>query len=184
MADTVKIDHFSDTLCVWAYVSQIRLEELKAELGDRIDIGYHFINMFGCTEERIGAGWQDRGGYIGFGEHVREVCRAFPHVEVNADVWQVTAPRSSAMSHLFLKSVQLLEQKEQISSEPVTEYDQRTIFEQAAWQVRTAFFQDGRDISQLSVLTEIADQLPLPIGLIDEQISNGEAMEALCTDLE
>ena len=31
MADPVRISHFSDTLCVWAYVSQIRLDELKAQ---------------------------------------------------------------------------------------------------------------------------------------------------------
>ena len=111
MADSVRISHFSDVLCVWAYVSQIRMDELKAQRGDKVEIGYHFINLFGCTAERIGEGWRDRGGYAGFGDHVLNVCTGFPHVEVDPDVWKACAPASSGMSHLFLKAIQLMEER-------------------------------------------------------------------------
>ncbi|MDK1025574.1 MAG: disulfide bond formation protein DsbA [Gammaproteobacteria bacterium] len=184
MTEKVQIDHFSDTLCVWAYVSQIRLDELRAELGDRISISYHFINMFGNTDKRIAEGWQDRGGYAGFGDHVLEVGRGFPHVEINPDVWRMVRPRSSAMSHLFLKSVQLLEDKGEVPSGSMPEYNNQTLFERAIWLVRHAFFNEARDIGQLAVLMSIADQLDLPRVLIEEQLTNGEAMAALCSDLE
>jgi protein-disulfide isomerase-like protein with CxxC motif len=184
VTDSVRISHFSDTLCVWAYVSQIRLDELKAQQGDAVDISYHFVNLFGCTEERIEEGWRDRGGYAGFGDHVLEVCSKFPQVEVHPEVWRVCTPRSSGMSHLFLKAVQLLEQRAEISCERSPEYNDRTLFEEAAWRVRLAFFRDTRDIAELSVLLEVADQLSLPVASIEKRLTNGEAMAALCRDLE
>lgn len=184
MSETVRIDHFSDTLCVWAYVSQIRLDELRAALGDRISISYHFINMFGNTAKRIDQGWHDRGGYAGFGDHVLQVGSDFPHVEINPAVWKTVRPRSSAMSHLFLKSVQLLQDKGEVSSNSIREYSNRDPFEQTIWLVRHAFFNEARDIGQLAVLMSVADQLHLPRALIEEQLTNGEAMAALCSDLE
>jgi predicted DsbA family dithiol-disulfide isomerase len=180
----VHIAHFSDILCVWAYVSQIRLDELKAKLGERIYISYHFMNTFGCTEKRIGEGWHDRGGYAGFCDHVLQVCKAFPHVEISPDVWKVCTPSSSAMSHLFLKSIQLLEGKNLISAESIPEYNNRSLFEEIIWQMRLSFFKEARDISQLSVLMGIVEQFEIPPAAIEEQLSNGKAMAALCRDIE
>jgi protein-disulfide isomerase-like protein with CxxC motif len=184
VADSVRISHFSDVLCVWAYVSQIRLEELRARQGEQIDIDYHFISLFGCTAERIGEGWRDRGNYAGFGDHVLEVCAGFPHVEVDPGVWKACTPASSGMSHLFLKAIQLLDERGEISSESSPQHQDRSLFEEAAWRVRLAFFRDVRDIAQLSVLMEVAEQLSLPVASIEERLRNGEAMAALCRDLE
>jgi predicted DsbA family dithiol-disulfide isomerase len=184
VADSVRISHFSDILCVWAYVSQIRLDELKAQQGDKVDIGYHFINLFGCSAERIGEGWRDRGGYAGFGDHVLEVCGGFPHIEVGPEVWRAATPASSGMSHLFLKAIQLMEERGEIASESSPQYKDRSLSEEAAWRVRLAFFRDVRDIAQLSVLMEVAEELSLPVASIEEKLRNGEAMAALCRDLE
>jgi len=70
MSDKIRISYFSDVLCVWAYIAQIRLDELKQHYKDKLDIQYHFIPLFGCTEKRIGEGWQDKGGFEGFGQHI------------------------------------------------------------------------------------------------------------------
>ena len=56
----VDIGYFSDILCVWAYVAQARVDELRRQLGERVRIEYQFINLFGSTETRIGAGWSGR----------------------------------------------------------------------------------------------------------------------------
>ncbi len=184
MAVPVQLAYFSDVLCVWAYVSQIRLTELKEQLGDEITIRQHFINVFGNTDKRIGQGWQGRGGYAGYGDHVVEVCRSFPHVEINPDAWKVCRPASSAMGHLFLKAALLLEQNGLISGEPVAGYDDRTVFEELIWRVRCAFFEEARNIGQLAVLLEIAETMRLPVDELMEQINNGAAMAALCDDFE
>ncbi len=36
----VRISYFSDVLCVWAYVSQIRLDELNRQFGDKVEISH------------------------------------------------------------------------------------------------------------------------------------------------
>lgn len=177
----VHIAYFTDVLCVWAYVSQIRLDELKSQLSNRVEISYHFINLFGCTETRIGKGWSEKGGYQGFCQHVLEVCRGFPDVESNPEVWGQCRPRSSATTHLFFKAVQLLEQESIIDAGSTR--NGRTLFEELTWNVRCAFFRDARDISCLPILYELAESIQLPIAQIEQRINNGAAMAAWCRDM-
>ncbi len=180
----VRIAYFSDVLCVWAYVSQIRLDELQRTFGDRLRIAHHFIPVFGCTAHRIGAGWQQRGAYAGFGEHVREVCGEFPHVQVHPRLWADAVPHSSAMAHLFLEAVQLLERAGAVPERARAEAGAGGVFARVAWDVRQAFFRDGRDVSSLRCLFDIAERAGLAVEAIAERIENGEAMAALCRDAE
>jgi len=178
------IAYFSDVLCVWAYTAQIRLDELKRRFGDRIRLSYHFIPVFGCTEQRVGEGWREQGGYAAFGEHVRSVCSQFPHVQISDRVWQGEVPASSSSSHLFLKAVQLLEQRGQVSAAPQAQFDGRSCFEELAWRLRLAFFRDACNVSDLHCQLELAAQLSLPLAELRGLIDQGEAMAALCRDIE
>lgn len=182
--DKIRISYFSDVLCVWAYIAQIRLDELKRQYNDQIEIHYHFLPLFGCTEDRIGHGWRDRGGYPGFGEHIRDVCKEFDHIDVHPDIWVRNAAKTSANSHLFLKAVQLLEEEPPLLVLGKEKATNNSVFEELAWRVRLAFFKHNKDISRLDCLYSIADKLKLPVDLIAEKISNGEAMAALCQDAE
>lgn len=180
----IRIHYFTDVLCVWAYLAQIRLDELKTHFGREIDISYHFIPIFGCTANRIGEGWKEKGGFEAFSAHTHEVCEAYPYVKLHEDVWRNNAPKTSASSHHFLKSVQLLETKGVISSEEQEQFDGKTIFEEVAWRTRLAFFQEAKDVGHLDVQLEIARSLQLPEDIIVEQMHNGEAMAELCRDIE
>jgi predicted DsbA family dithiol-disulfide isomerase len=40
--EPIRIFYFSDVLCVWAYIAQIRLDELKATFQDKITIEYQY----------------------------------------------------------------------------------------------------------------------------------------------
>lgn len=171
----VTVDYFTDVLCIWAYVAQIRLDELHQQFADDIQVNEHFITLFGNTEKRIGEGWKDKGGFEGFNKHVMHVAEQFPHLKINPNVWTTCRPRSSANSHLFLKSVQLLRNEKKISSAD---------FQQLVWHIRSAFFKDAKDISDMKVLNEIALELSLPIAAIQENIDNGSAIAALCCDME
>ncbi|MFT5426086.1 MAG: putative DsbA family dithiol-disulfide isomerase [Gammaproteobacteria bacterium] len=182
MNEKIRISYFSDVLCVWAYIAQIRLDELKLNYVDKLDIHYHFIPLFGCTEKRIGEGWKDKGGFKGFGDHVKDVCSQFDHVDVHADIWTTAIAKSSATSHLFLKSVKLLEEKELTSKDPVD--GNNTLFEQIAWEIRLAFFKDGLDISHMDTLFSIAQKHKLPTDKLKKLIDNGEALASLCRDVE
>lgn len=182
--DPIHIAHFSDVLCVWAYAAQVRVDELKRRYGERVRLSYHFIPLFGDTAHRIGEGWQDKGGFTAFGEHVRTVCSDFPHVQVGERVWRAVRPASSSACHHLLKAVQLLEQRGEISATPLPGDDGRSLFEEMVWQVRLAFFRDGRDIARLDELLAIAGDLGLPVDRLRALMDSGEAMAALCRDVE
>jgi len=180
----VRLSYFSDVLCVWAYVAQIRLDELKHHFGEAVQIDHHFMPVFGAAHKRIGDGWKDQGGFEGFNHHLAQVCQDFPHVELHDQVWLASQPRSSSQAHLFIKAVQLLEQQGVISDARQHAFHQRTIVEELVWCIRAAFFQRVMDISDLAVLFDLGDELGLPREQIVEQLNNGAAMAALWEDKE
>lgn len=171
----ITLDYFTDVLCIWAYVAQIRLDELNHEFDEKIQVNEHFITLFGNTEKRIGEGWKEKGGFEGFNQHVLNVAESFPHLTINPNVWLTCRPTSSANSHLYLKAVQLLVKENKVTSSD---------FQKLIWNIRTSFFRDAKDISQINVLTELAKELSLPIDLIQGHINNGSAIAALCGDME
>jgi predicted DsbA family dithiol-disulfide isomerase len=182
--EKVDVAYYTDMLCVWAYVSEIRLSEIKKQFASQINIHYHFLPVFGCTEHRVGGSWKDRGGFKGYSQHVRNVCNDFPHVEIGPDAWNKTIPKSSATSHYFLKAIQILEQKSLISHQNDPRFGDNTLFEEITRRIRQAFFRDGLNIADEGILFDIADQLDIPAQLIDKHMRNGEAMAAMCRDVE
>ena len=180
----VRIHYFSDILCVWAYLAQIRLDEIIKNHSSQIEISYNFMPVFGCTNNRIGNGWKDKGGFDGFSKHTHEVCEAYPHIILHKDIWAVNTPKTSTTSHLFVKAVQCLVDNEIISNECLAEFDQRTIFEEFIWKVRLAFFRDLKDISQMNVLMDIAKSMNLPTDKIQNAIDDGSALAELSRDIE
>ena len=137
-----EMTYFSDVLCVWAYVSQARIDAVKAKFGAAVRIDDRFCSVFGDTAGKIASVWKDRGGYHGFNAHLRQVAERFPHVQLHPDLWLTTRPASSASAHLFLKAVQLWER------ETGTDQDRPAgVFDQVTRNFRDAFFRDGRDIA-------------------------------------
>jgi predicted DsbA family dithiol-disulfide isomerase len=181
---TIQISYVSDVLCVWAYVAEARLDELRKEFGSSIELEYRFIPIFGATRHRIDEGWKKRGGYAGFGEHVRGVAEGFPHVSVHERVWSEVAPTTSAAAHEMLCAIRLLMEEGILDSARREELEGRNLLEEAIWQVRLAFFEHARDISSREVLLDVLGQVGIPIPAIEAKLSSGEAMAELCRDIE
>jgi len=181
---TIRISYVSDVLCIWAYIAEARLDQLRKEFGSSIDLEYRFIPIFGATRHRIAEGWKKRGGYAGFGAHVLEVAKGFPHVTVNERVWSQVAPTTSSAAHEMLCAARLLVDEGVVDSARHQELGGRTVFEEAAWQVRTAFFEQARDVSNRGVLLDVLGQAGLPRSAIEAKLSSGEAMAELCRDIE
>ena len=173
---SIRIFYFSDVLCIWAYIAQIRLEELKIAFPENVVIDYHFVPVFGNAREKLENGWRDRGGLTGYQNHVKAIASKFEHISVHPDVWS-RVPASSMSAHLFLKAVQMLEIKGL-----VPESDK--VLERTAWAFREAFFTKLADISDRKVQFEIAESLGLDVTLIQEQIDNGEAYALLSKDFD
>ncbi|MGD8329558.1 MAG: DsbA family protein [Acidobacteriota bacterium] len=184
MAEQLHVSYFSDVLCVWAYVSQIRLDELQRRYGDDIVVDHHFIPIFASTEHRIGERWADRGGFEGYAAHVAEVCAELDHAPLNPDAWAHVRPTSSAPAHQFLKALQLLEADGVVSAERCDDLDGRSLVEETAWTLRRAFFEDGHDISNFDRLWDVTVNLSLPVEAMQELLDNGNALAAAFRDAE
>ncbi len=183
MTDSRKISiaHFSDMLCIWAYIAQIRVDELKSEFGPPIDLQYHFLPVFGGVEEMMEKNWSSRGGIEAYNKHVLNMSSRFDHIQVHPDIWLKNTPTSSIGCHLFLKALQLLEADEEIDPS-VNPDNNKTLFEQFVWNVRLAFFRDLKDISHIDTLLQIAEDMDLPVHKIQQKINTGLAYAALDQD--
>lgn len=180
MTDKVHAEYFTDLLCIWAYGAHVRIQQLQRDFHGKLTVTARYIPLFACTAERIGKGWAERGGFAGYGRHVREVARGWQHVDVHADIWTGDVPASSTSPHLFLKAVQLLEQQGAIGTDPAAEPPSV----QLDWLLRRSFFAERRNIARSEVQRELAESLGLPIDAIRGKLDCGEAHAALHVDQE
>ena len=52
MQPTLTVSNLSDVLCVWAYVAQIKPDELRRKFGDKIRVESRFLRPFGDVAAR------------------------------------------------------------------------------------------------------------------------------------
>lgn len=182
--DKVTIEIFTDVLCIWAYIAQVRCDQLRRDFGAQVALHYRYIPIFGAAEQRIQKGWRDRGGPAGFNRHLQEVAGAWEHIALHRRVWLDDAPASCVPAHLYLKACQLLEQDGRIADGPRAEYEGRTLCEEYAWRVRYAFFARNENIARFSVLEGIARELGLPLDPLRGLLTDGRAHAALHGDSE
>lgn len=181
---SISVGYYSDVLCVWAYVAQIKLDELGKHFGGRVQLSYHFVPVFGDVHTKVVQAWAARGGVDAYGAHVREVAGKFEHVSVHPKTWSEAVPASSYGIHLFLKSAQLLLEAGKIDSQPLTKWGGKNLFEALVWHMRLAFFRDGRNVADLREQCIVAEELGVPCDALMALINNGEAHAALCRDSE
>ncbi len=172
---SVNVAYFSDLLCIWAYISQARVDELQRQFGSEVKMSYHFIPLFGDTEKRIATAWSARGGSAGFNKHVLDVAEGFKHIEVHPDIWLKNVPASSTSAHLVLKAVELVIMNGDGNSQLLC---------QMSWNFRQAFFRDCRDIGNRRVQLEIVEALGVSRSAVETVINDGRAYAALSRDLD
>jgi len=181
---SVDIAYFSDILCVWAYIAQIRLDQLRQDFAERVNIHCHYISVFGDVHGKIRRDWGTRGSFNGYRKHLEQITQPYDFVSLHSDTWIRTRPYSSMGCHLFLKAIEGLQECNLISCAPLPDCRNRTLLEEAAWQMRLAFFRDGRDIGHLDEQLRIAEQLALPVDDIQHLLTSGEAFAMLSSDIE
>lgn len=167
-SDRVIIDYFTDILCVWAWISQRRIDELKAQFGDQAEIRSQYVDVFGDTATKIQTQWGEQGGYEAFAAHVTSAAEPYDLAPVNPRIWTATRPTSSGTAHLFIKATELA-------------YDPDTA-NMLALRLRYAFFVDAVDISDVDVLEGLAGNLDLEVDALRRFVRSGNAMAALLGD--
>ena len=166
----LQIDYYTDLLCVWAWIAQPRIDEMKQQWGDQIRLTHHYTDIFGDVGGRMTNQWQERGGFDGFAEHVQHAAEPYDTAPVHPELWRKTRPTSSMPAHLLLKAIGAIEGQQRA--------------EQLALTLRQRFFVDAVDISQWPVLLEIAKQAGLSTEQLQQQINSGRAAAALMADYQ
>lgn len=167
MAQNLSLTYYSDVLCVWAYISQARVDEVAAKFSDEVSIDYRFCSVFGDTAHKIGDGWAARGSYEGFADHVREAVSEFSHIKLHPEIWQRNRPTSSTPAHLLLKAVQRVDKR-----------SCRAVLQ----EIRLAFFERCLDISSRSVLEASLEAVGVPVNDVRGVIDSGAAHADLEAD--
>lgn len=170
MTAQLQVDHYTDVLCVWAWIAQRRVEELESHWGEKIFIRHHCVNVFGDTVTRIGQKWAERGGYHGFAAYVEESAAPYETAPVNPDVWRKVRPFSSLSAHLVVKALELC-----------TNADDARKF---AETLRRNFFVDAVDIGNVENTLKIAKETGFDTGVLRSVMHSGQAHGALAADYE
>lgn len=165
----IKIEYFSDILCVWAWIAQARLDELQAQWGEQVTVSHHFVDIFGDCHSKIPGAWGAEDGFEKFATHVQHSAEPFEAATVNADIWRNTRPRSSAQAHLILRAVAIA--------------GGEAMLESLALQIRRAFFLDALDIGELPALMELAADCGCDVDAVNRCLEDGSAIAAYSTDL-
>ena len=181
-ARKVRVSYFSDVLCVWAYVGEIRVRELQKNRGEHLEMIYRFIQVFGHVHDKIERIWGGKGGAEAFRDRMLKLNRQFPHVEIHPEIWTRNVPTSSAPAHTFIKAVELACSSGDWPGGGHERFEGRTCVEEAAWRVRLAFWRDLRDVSRQEVLLSIAADMELPTAAIRARLEDGSAAAELCLD--
>lgn len=170
MKSPLIIDYYTDILCVWAWIAQRRIEELREEWGERIELRHHYLDVFGDTATKMAQQWQDRGGYNGFGQHIIEAAAPYENAVVNPEIWRDVRPATSANAHLVLKAAQLACSPEDSAA--------------LALSFRQSFFVDNMDIGLVTVLLTLAARAGLDTDRLNRYLDNGQAMAAVLKDYQ
>lgn len=180
--ERVSIDYYSDVLCVWAYIAEARLDELRKRYGERVAIELRFVPVFGDVAHKIERGWSQRGGLEGYAAHVREVAGRFDHVTVDPGVWDSTVPAGSWSAHQAARAAGLLVRDGVVGAEPVAAFEGRTRLEELVRCLRFAFFVEGRDVARTEVQLALAEELGFERDAMRARLEDGTALAALAED--
>ena len=180
----VAVLYFTDILCVWAYIAQVRINELKIKFGSDVIFKEHFVSVFGAVEQKMEQNWGDKGGVAAYCKFIQEGASDYAHVEIHRDIWAKNTPTTSGSCHVLLKAIQILESRNELSLPGDLNNPENTVFAEVAWELRVAFFRDLLDISSYEVQKSVVEKLGLSIEQIQKVIDSGAAHAALDCDVQ
>jgi predicted DsbA family dithiol-disulfide isomerase len=166
----IDINYSSDLLCVWAYVSQARVDELLEHYAERVNLEYSFLPVFGNAHEKLDSAWREKGGRAAYARHVHDIVARFGHLPIAPQLWLKDAPTSSLPAHLHVCAARLLEQRGALEA---------GTYAALTWRLRHAFFAEGVDISRRANIAGVIEQQGIPRAELDACIESGEAYAML-----
>lgn len=170
----VRVLCFTDVLCVWAYVGQVRLDELERNFGEQVRVECHFCPVFGDMVGKVGSQWAERGGVSAYARQLVKIAEKHPHIRIRNEGFAGGLPPSSMSPHLFLCAVRLWERESGVGG----------ACQRATWELRRAFFEDRAAVSRRAFQLEVAERVQVPVAAIEELLDSGLAHAELSKDYE
>jgi predicted DsbA family dithiol-disulfide isomerase len=170
----IQVTHFSDVLCIWAYVAQVRVTELERNFASDVAFDFRYFSVFGDVPGKLARQWSERGGHAGYAAHVADVAARFPHVEIHSTAWRDCVPASSMPAHLLLCAARGLDLEDGSPACPS--------LRRLDHAIRAAFFAAGRDIGRRDVLLDIAATAGCDVDALAARLDDGRAHAQLADD--
>lgn len=167
----LKFSYWSDPLCIWALVAQQKLDRVLRQLGERLHVDYRIVPVFGSIPWRFSAGPWAKDGVEGRVVATRTIAEQGGRTDVSGECWRKAMPSSSWAPAAAIKAVFALEEGHGAEVGPVY---QRVL--------RERFFVAEKNIALRSVQLEVAEQLGLSRGPIEQRLDDGSALAALWED--
>lgn len=169
--EPIRVMHFSDVLCIWAYISEARVDELLAQHPDQVELEHHFVHIFGRGAVGVAERWREKGGIEAYADHVLGVAARYGHIEVHPRVWRDNPPCSSLATHLYLRAI-------------AASTEDPNALRKALKALRRAFFVEAKSICNKQVLRGIADEVGVNPDEVGEKLDCGVAHEILARDID
>lgn len=161
----MRIDVISDTVCPWCYIGKRRLELALAARPDMVaEIFWHPFELHpdmpedGVPRDEF---WLEKfGDEERSAKVVENICAAGTEIGIHFTFDRMATIPNTARSHALMRWAGKI--GEQTA---------------AAEALFCAYFEEGRDIGDIDVLTDIAEGLGLPAEDVEEQIASDAALE-------
>ncbi len=172
-ARKLTVEYWSDPLCIWAYVAQPKLDRVLERWGDRLDVHYHIVPVFGSLPWRFREGSWKESGVEGRVASTARVAKQFGFDNISGEVWRDECPASSWAPGIAIKSVFALEERGDFAPGSGAAYQ---------WALRRAFFEDNRNVARRSVQFEVAEAMGIDRAPIERFRDDGTGIALLWED--
>jgi predicted DsbA family dithiol-disulfide isomerase len=166
-------EYWSDPLCIWAFVSEQRLQRLLTDKGSCLDVQHRVVVVFGSVPWRFREGPWQQPGPAGRAEATRRIAERFGRDDVDGRVWLDDPPASSWSPGAAIKAAFAAEQAQELAPGTANRF-------QSA--LREAFFVDNRNIARHRVQLEVAEATGLDTAALERCLEDGRALALLWED--
>lgn len=170
MLARLQFSYWSDPLCIWALVAQEKLDRVLSEFGPSVQVDYRVAPIFGSIPWRFLSGPWAKDGIAGRCEATRAVAQKNGRNDVSGECWKVAMPASSWTAAAAIKAVFALEEEAEVRGPTY----QRVL--------RERFFVAEQNIALRSVQLEVAEELGIPRGKIEQRLDDGTALASVWED--
>lgn len=164
------VDYWSDPLCVWAYLAEDKLARLEQRFGDRLDLRWRTVPVFGSVSARFAHGAWQGDGPVGRTAKNAELARLRGHPEVRGGCWVDDMPATTWAPSAAFEAARIAEAEGRIPPGSAAGYLRA---------LRHAFLVDGHNVARRSVQEAVAEARGIPAAVLAASLDDGRALAAL-----